>query len=206
MLHERADLMVAFAVYLGLTLVVGVLLRLRHYKALTSSFLELRSRLPRLYGLLVSHWRLFLAWPFLVYLGLAAVLLVAHVVAFRFVFLDAAVTLAEVATYWPGLVGAVVVGAAMVALDAYELFFADRPEPPRVRPLFFIAEATLASKGPVSLVSRGVISRMVRHRILRTGVELNPWFRRWAGHLAVRFVFGLVLWWTWLALDGPGSV
>ncbi len=79
----------------------------------------------------------------------------------------------------------------------HELFFAEKPEPPRLRVYLLLAERALAASGIVGTLTEGVFGRILRRKILKNTLLVNPWFRRWAIRIAARIIFGLALWGAW---------
>lgn len=191
------DLLEAYAAYLAFAFVLTVVLRAHYYYALVTTFHDFQSRFPNLFKLVVGNVHAFFAWPHIVSVLAMLALLGLHVGALRYVFFDASVTVADLAaTPWLLLFIALLL-AGLVTLDVHELFFAEKPKPPRLRVYLLLAEKALATSGIIGTLSEGVFGRVLRRKILENTLLVNPWFRRWTIRVAARLVFGLALWGAW---------
>lgn len=191
------DLLEAYAVYLAFAFVLTIVLRVRYYYALVNTFWDFQSRFPNLFKLVVGNVHAFFAWPHVVSVLAMLALLGLHVGALRYFFFDASVTVANLAANaWVFVLVAVLL-VAMAALDVHELFYAEKPEPPRLRVYLLLAEKALATSGIVGTLSEGLFGRILRRKILENTLLVNPWFRRWSLRIAARLAFGLALWGAW---------
>lgn len=191
------DLLEAYAVYLSFAFVLTIVLRAQYYYALVTTFRDFQTRFPKLFQLVVGNVHAFFAWPHVVSVLAMLALLGAHVGALRYVYFDASVTvLGLAANPWVLLVVAAL-GVLLIVLDVHELFFAERPDPPRLRVYLLLAEKALSASGVVGTLSEGLFGRVLRRKILKNTLLVNPWFRRWTLRIAARLAFGLALWGAW---------
>jgi hypothetical protein len=191
------DLMTVYAAYLLLAVAAGAVIRARYAWRLAERIQDVRTRLPHLSAAIIEHWRLVMATPVLVHVGFGAALLVLHVALLQFVFLDARLSAKDlVASAWT-LAAVVLVAGLVVVLDVLSLATAWRRQVPRIHALLPLVEASMASEGAVGAVSRGLFSRWLRRKALKSGLALNPWLRRWSLHLGLRILLGSTLWLAW---------
>ena len=168
---QDTDLLAAYAVYLVVAFAVGLVMRVRAYVAAVSLFWDFRARLPRLYSLMVGHVRLFLAWPHLAAMAVALVVLTTHLVLFQLVFRTAVVRPSDLASIPAAAVIVSLAILGMLILDIYDLAVVERPIRRSIPARLFLAERALSAAEPVSSISRGIMSRWMRKKILNANMR-----------------------------------
>lgn len=184
--------------------------RLSHYRNIGKLLISGPGRWPRLLRLAREHWAIFFTWttvaPGLLALGLC----VFQLLASRLVWPEAGVppyglTLARLVHFWPALLVAVPLGAAMLAIDFYFIVVVPAIDRELVEKTLDEAEYWLRSPTAhvVRVVTLGYINprNMVAEEIRKALDQLNQSFNQtlwWISlQVGLRLAFGLSLWLTW---------
>src|SRR5207247_2575086 len=132
--------------YLMIMFLAATVRRIGQYHAIGSLVLKGSGRWPRLLKLVTEHRMIFLTWatvlPALLALGLSA----AQLLASRWVWREAEITIGQVTDYWYAAGALALVGAAMLVIDVYGIVVVGELNRAEMERYFDQAEYWLRSK------------------------------------------------------------
>lgn len=208
------NLMDLFSLYLVVAFILGTVMRYRQYRAIVSLVLDFPQRWPKLTRLAQQHRTVFLRWPTLLPIAVTFAVMLAHLLAYQFVWTQARVTPLDLWHYWPALICLVVFLVPMLYLDATATFDVAHIDRPGLEKNLDQAEYWLGSwvAGAVRVLTFGFVNprRTVHEEVgkalAQAMLDLNRMMWRWALQIAMRLAFGLTLWFTWaLAVRTQGQ-
>jgi hypothetical protein len=200
-----------FDFYLLLTFVLGTLRRLGQYWNMASLVLKGPGRWPRLFKLVKEHRTLFMTWATILPGLLALTLSVVQLLASRWVWQGAQLTAGQLAEHLLAAVAVGLVGAAMLVIDVYGIVVVGDMDRAEMENHFDQAEYWLRSRAAhvVRVFTLGFINPRlmvaveVRKSLLEASRLLNTTLWWVSMQLGLRVLFGLTIWLTWAAMQGP---
>jgi hypothetical protein len=200
-----------FGLYLMVMFIIGTLLRIREYRIVLGLVATVPGRWPRLFKLVKQHSYIFLTWgtvlPLLLTLGLIAVNALANTLIWPYA--DATLTLGHLLELWPAVPVVVVCGIAMLVLDVGGTFQVARLDRELLEKHFETAEYWLRSwTAPAIRVftlgfvnPRKIVGAEVRNALVAVSEMINATLWWVSLQTAVRFLYGLSLYGTYLLSD-----
>ena len=199
--------------YFVLMFAFGTLRRIVQYREVARLVFKGPARWPRLLELVKTHHTIFYTWETLGPALLALLLTIAQLVASRYVWPQANLTLAELSEWWLGLGLIVPLGLAMVGVDVYFVVMIGTFDRLEMEKYFDQAEYWLRSRTAhvVRIFTLGYVNprHMVGVEVQKALVEVsrllqvNLWWM--TIQLGLRVAFGLVLWGTWFFEASRGA-
>jgi hypothetical protein len=194
-----------FNFYLGLMFLASTSVRVNQYRALLALVRHVPGRWPRLFQLVRGHGHIFLTWSTALPAVVAFLLFAVNVLATRLMWPQVDLTPADLAHRWLALPLVLVLGAAMLAVDAYATFTVGTIDRELLQQYFDQAEFWLRSwTAPVVRVftlgfvnPRQMVAIEVRKALLEASQLLNATLWWVAVQVALRVGFGLSLWLTY---------
>lgn len=199
------NLIHVFDFYLMFMFVVGTVRRFRQYWDMAGLVLKGPGRWPLLFKLVKEHRTLFMTWSTLVPALLALTLSLVQLLASRLVWPHADLTVGALAKHVLAAVIVCLVGAAMLAVDAYGVVVVGRVDRTELEKHFDQAEYWLRSRTAhvvriftLAFVNpRVMVAVEVRKSLIEASRLLNTTLWWVSLQLSLRVVFGLVIWLTW---------
>jgi hypothetical protein len=199
--------------YFTLMFLLGTLRRVRQYREIGRLVLTGPSRWPKLLALVKQYRTIFLTWSTVVPALLAALLMVVQLIASRWLWPQANLTLGELGELWWALAVVVPVGVAMLAVDVYFLVVVGSFDRGEMEKYFDQAEYWLRSRAAhvVRIFTLGYINPRARvdTEVQKALVEasrlLNTTLWWMNVQVALRVGFGLALWGSWALTETGGS-
>lgn len=196
--------------YFMLLFFVGTYRRFRQYSEIGRFVLATPRRWPNVLKLASEHRMVFLTWGTVLPALLALGLMLAQLVASRFVWPEAGrppegLTVGRLLEHWPALFAVVPLGVAMVAFDGYSLFLVGTFRREEIEKNLDQAEYWLCSHTAyvVRVATFGYIDprRMVADEVRKALVGVSGLLNYtlwWVTiQVGLRISFGLSLWLTW---------
>lgn len=194
-----------FDFYLALMFLLNSYRRFEQYRAFGGLMLAVPGRWPRLLELIRRHSMVFLTWPTLAPLGLALLLIIIQVIASRFLWPSAQLTMAGLAdrpVAWPIVL---ISGVGMVSVDLYFVLIVSQIDRPSMEKYFDEAEFWLRSwTSPVVHVvtlgrinPRQLVTTEVQKALREACQFVNATLWWVVAQIGLRVLFGLSLWLSW---------
>jgi hypothetical protein len=206
------DLIHLFNFYLALVFLLSTFLRFRQYEAVVRLVRALPERWPKLFALVKQHHSIFLGRGTILPLALSLGLCLLNVIACRWVWPHASLTIARLLELWLALPFVALTGLVMLAVDGYATFVVGEVDRGQLEKYFDQAEYWLRSwTAPVvKWLTLGRINprQMVHAEVQKSLVEVsqmlnsNLWWV--AAQTILRIAFGLAIWLTF-ALGGSAT-
>ncbi len=199
------NLINAFNYYLILTFVVGTVLRVRNYRAISGLVYRFSGRWPKLRVLVGTHRAILLRWPIVLPVLLTLALTLANAWASRFLWVEARVTLGDLWSRPLILVAVLLAGGLMGFLDFRSVFLFGRFDRAAVEAELDRAEHWLGTwKAPaIRILTAGLINprrlvgEQVRQALVKASLVASGQFWAMSLQILARFAFGMALWGTW---------
>jgi len=205
------NLIHCFDYYLMLIFVIGVVVRVRQYRALLGLIWSVSGRWPHLLRLVNLHRSLLLTWGTVWPALLALLLSLTHMLACRLVWPHVDVTVSQLTEWWPAGLAISLLGVLMIGFDCDSAFRFDKWNRAEVEKQFDQAEFWLTSwTAPAVRVftlgfvhPRKLVGVEVRNVLVEAVRQLN--LSLWWSSLQVglRIAFGASLWLTYIGLILP---
>jgi hypothetical protein len=202
-----------FDFYLMLAFLAGTVRRFERYQSIGRLVLAGPGRWPRLLRLIKQHRMIFLTWATVVPGLLALGLSVAQLLASRWVWPQADLTMGQLAHHWLALVVVVPLGLAMVGVDVWGIAVVGTFDRALMEKYFDQAEYWLRSRTAhvVRVFTFGVVnprkmvSVEVRKALIDASRMLNTTLWWVTLQVGLRVAFGLSLWLTWAITRSQSS-
>jgi hypothetical protein len=196
------DLIHLFDFYLGLAFLLSTYRRVGQYRALGSLAWAVPGRWPRLLALIKQHRTIFLTWSIVLPSVIALVLWAGQLLASRLVWHHAALRIGDLAGEWLAWPFLAVLGAAMVAVDAYGIVVVGQVDRALMEKYFDQAEYWLkAWHAPVVhfftlgwINPRKMVAVEVQKALIEAGRLINTTMWWVSAQIGLRVAFGLTLW------------
>ncbi len=194
-----------FDFYLATMFLLSTAMRVRQYEAAIALVRALPERWPRLLKLVKQHHGVFLTWPTMLPLVLAAALSLVHMLACRLIWPQATLTVDGLSRFWLAWPLVAVSGGIMLAFDLYGTFRVGKIDRPLLEGYFDQAEYWLRSwvAPAVRLFTLGYVNprRMVTVEVRKALVQASQLLNAtlwWVSiQVSLRITFGLFLWLTY---------
>jgi hypothetical protein len=201
----KLNLIHFFDFYLLIMFLAGTVRRMGQYHAIGALVLKGSGRWPRLLKLVTEHRMIFLTWSTVLPALLALGLSLAQLVASRWVWHEAEITIGEVAQHWFAAGILALLGLAMFAIDLYGVVVVGELDRKEMEKYFDQAEYWLRSRTAhvVRVFTFGFVNprKMVAEEVRKALIECSRMLNTtlwWSSvQIGVRMVFGLTLWLTW---------
>jgi hypothetical protein len=196
--------------YFSLMFFVGTYRRFQQYRNIGKLVFAGPTRWPRLLKLIHEHRMIFLTWGTVLPALLALLLMLAQLIASRWVWPEAGqppdgLTVERLGHLWLALPVVVPLGLEMVAFDICTLLLVSVVDREMIEKYFDQAEYWLCS-GTAHVVRvvtfgfvnpRRMVNEEVRKALIEVGAMLNNTLWWMNLQVGLRFAFGLSLWLTW---------
>ena len=203
------DLIRFFDFYLAVIFLLSTYRRVGQYRAVAGLALRAPGRWPKLFQLIKEHRTILLTWQFALPSVLAFTLVAVQLLASRYFWHQASLTVSEVIARpfaWPVLA---LFGSTMLAVDVYCTAVAGEVDRKETEKYFDEAEHWLRSwKAPVvhfftlgRISPRQMVAAEVQKALLEASTLINSSMWWVTAQMGLRIAFGLALWVTYAVLS-----
>jgi hypothetical protein len=207
---QQRDLIHFFDFYVAVIFLLSTFRRVGQYRAVAGLALAGPGRWPKLFQLIKEHRTILLTWQFALPSLLAFLLMMVQLLASRYIWHQASLTVGTVMERpiaWPILA---IVGLVMLAVDVYCTFVAGEVDRPGTEKYFDEAEYWLRSwKAPVvhfftlgRINPRQMVAAEVQKALLEASALINSSMWWVTAQVGLRIAFGLTLWVTYAIVLG----